>query len=98
MSQEKIQHNNILLAIAGFALVVIIVALIGFFALGRDSTEIPFGGRSFFLKDVPAADRRAEVGFAIDERTVLGEALPALGGRPRGRRRGTRRRRLLLRG
>ena len=28
MSQEKIQHNNILLAIAGFALVVIIVALI----------------------------------------------------------------------
>ena len=36
MSQEKIQHNNILLAIAGFALVVIIVALIGFFALGRD--------------------------------------------------------------
>jgi exodeoxyribonuclease V beta subunit len=47
------------------------------------NTEIPFGGRSFFLKDVPAADRRAEVGFAIDERTVLGEALPALGGRPR---------------
>ena len=34
--QEKTQHNNILLAIAGFALVVIIVALIGFFALGRD--------------------------------------------------------------
>ena len=32
----KSQHNNILFAILGFALVVIIVALIGFFALGRD--------------------------------------------------------------
>ena len=32
----KSQHNNILLAILGFAVVVIIVALIGFFALGRD--------------------------------------------------------------
>lgn len=32
----KTQHNNILLAIVGFATVVIIVALIGFFALGRD--------------------------------------------------------------
>ncbi len=37
MSEKaKIQHNNILLAILGFAAVVIIVALIGFFALGRD--------------------------------------------------------------
>jgi HlyD family secretion protein len=32
----KTQHNNILLAIVGFAAVVIIVALIGFFTLGRD--------------------------------------------------------------
>lgn len=32
----KIQHNNILLAIIGFAAVVVLVALIGFFALGRD--------------------------------------------------------------
>ena len=32
----KTQHNNILLAIVGFAVVVIIVALIGFFTLGRD--------------------------------------------------------------
>ena len=36
MSQEKMQHTNILLAILGFVAVVIIVALIGFFALGRD--------------------------------------------------------------
>ena len=36
----KTQHNNILLAILGFAAVVIIVALIGFFALGRDSELI----------------------------------------------------------
>ena len=35
-NQSKQQHNNILLAIIGFAAVVIIVALIGFFALGRD--------------------------------------------------------------
>ena len=34
--QARVQHNNILLAILGFALVVVIVALIGFFALGRD--------------------------------------------------------------
>ena len=32
----KTQHNNILLAIVGFAAAVAIVALIGFFALGRD--------------------------------------------------------------
>ena len=34
--QAKQQHNNILLAIAGFVTVVIIVGLIGFFALGRE--------------------------------------------------------------
>ena len=32
----KSQHNNILLAVGGFVAVVIIVALIGFFALDRD--------------------------------------------------------------
>ena len=32
----KTQHNNILLAIFGFVAVIIIVALIGFFTLGRD--------------------------------------------------------------
>ena len=36
----KTQHNNILLAILGFAAVVIIVALIGFFTLGRDPEVI----------------------------------------------------------
>lgn len=35
-NQAKSQHKNILLAIAGFASVVIIVALIGFLALGRE--------------------------------------------------------------
>ena len=34
--QAKKQHNNILLAILGFAIVVVIVALIGFLALDRD--------------------------------------------------------------
>lgn len=36
----KTQHNNILLAIAGFTLVVIVVALIGYFALGREAEVI----------------------------------------------------------
>ncbi|MBR1687727.1 MAG: biotin/lipoyl-binding protein [Prevotella sp.] len=36
----KSQHNNILLAIIGFAAVVAIVALIGFFALGRNPEVI----------------------------------------------------------
>ena len=35
-SQAKKQHNNILLAILGFVIVVVIVALIGFLALDRD--------------------------------------------------------------
>ena len=35
-NQAKEQHKNILFAILGFVVVVIIVALIGFFALGRD--------------------------------------------------------------
>lgn len=35
-NQAKEQHRNILFAILGFSVVVIIVALIGFFALGRD--------------------------------------------------------------
>ena len=36
----KSQHNNILLAVAGFIGVVIIVALIGFLALDRDPNVI----------------------------------------------------------
>ena len=40
MSAAKKQHDNILLAIVGFVAVVIIVALIGFFALGRDPEVI----------------------------------------------------------
>ena len=32
----KSQHNNILLAVAGFAAVVVVVAAIGFLALGRE--------------------------------------------------------------
>lgn len=38
--KAKEQHNNILLAVAGFAAVVAIVALIGFLALGRDPEVI----------------------------------------------------------
>ena len=36
----KSQHHNILLAIAGFVAVVIIVAVIGFFAFDRDPDVI----------------------------------------------------------
>lgn len=38
--KAKQQHNNILLAVAGFSAVVVIVALIGFIALGRDPEVI----------------------------------------------------------
>ena len=38
--KAKQQHNNILLAVAGFSAVVVIVALIGFLALGRDTDVI----------------------------------------------------------
>lgn len=38
--KAKQQHNNILLAVAGFSAVVVIVALIGFLALGRDPEVI----------------------------------------------------------
>ena len=40
MSQATNQHSNILLAILGFIAVVIIVAAIGFFTLGRDPEVI----------------------------------------------------------
>ena len=40
MSAAKKQHDNILLAIVGIVAVVIIVALLGFFALGRDPEVI----------------------------------------------------------
>ena len=36
----KSQHNNILLAILGFASVVILVAVIGYFTLGKDEDII----------------------------------------------------------
>ncbi len=38
--KAKEQHNNILLAVAGFSIVVVIVALSGFLALGRDPEVI----------------------------------------------------------
>ena len=38
--KAKQQHNNILLAVAGFVIVVAIVALIGFLALGRNPEVI----------------------------------------------------------
>lgn len=40
MSQAKLQHNNIMLAIVGFAAVVVIVAVIGFVTLGREPDTI----------------------------------------------------------
>lgn len=39
MSEQK-QHNNILLAILGFTMVVIVVAIIGFFTLGNNDNDI----------------------------------------------------------
>lgn len=36
----KSQHNNILLAVLGFTLVVVVVGLIGFFTLGKQDETI----------------------------------------------------------
>ena len=36
----KSQHNNILLAVMGFTLVVVVVGLIGFFTLGKQDETI----------------------------------------------------------
>ena len=48
------------------------------------NAEVRFeDGASFFLKDVPAADRRAEVEFVVDEKAIFGPDLPPLAGRAR---------------
>ena len=49
------------------------------------NTRIEIGGRNFFLKDVPFADRLAEVEFVMDEASALGSDAPAVtaGGVPR---------------
>ena len=48
------------------------------------NAEIRFeDGSSFLLRDVPAADRHAEVEFAVDQAAVFGADLPPLGGRRR---------------
>lgn len=47
------------------------------------NTALTIDGRTFYLKDIPSADRRAEVEFVLDEKTVLGADLPPLGGRSR---------------
>ena len=44
------------------------------------NTPIDFDGRAILLKDIPFGDRRAEVEFVIDERSVLGADTPYLGG------------------
>ena len=48
------------------------------------NAEIRFpNGASFFLRDIPHADRRAEVKFCIDEKSVYGDELPMLDNRER---------------
>ena len=48
------------------------------------NAEIRFtDGKSFFLKDIPHADRRAEVKFVVDQRSVYGDDLPLLDHRER---------------
>ena len=46
------------------------------------NTRIEIGGKSFFLKDIPASDRRAEIEFVVDEHAIPGleaAAVPADG-------------------
>ena len=47
------------------------------------NTCIEIGGRKLFLKDVPFADRLAEVEFVMDEASVFGADAPRLGGQAR---------------
>ena len=44
------------------------------------NTCIEIGGRKFVLKDIPFADRLAEVEFVMDEASALGADTPRLGG------------------
>ena len=44
------------------------------------NTPIGIGGRKIVLKDIPFADRLAEVEFVMDEASVLGADTPRLGG------------------
>ena len=47
------------------------------------NTPIRVGNETFFLRDIAAEDRRAEMEFVINEKTMLGERLPLLGGHER---------------
>ena len=69
----KSQHNNILLAVAGFIAVVIIVAIIGFLALDRDPDIIQAGirrvvyGENYRLTDGIDLLRRAGIEVILME-------------------------------
>ena len=47
------------------------------------NTSIAVGEKTFVLKDVDAGNRRAEMEFVIDEKSLLGNALPKLAGHDR---------------
>ena len=47
------------------------------------NTPIRVGDETFLLRDITAENRRAEMEFVIDEKSLLGERLPMLGGRER---------------
>jgi exodeoxyribonuclease V beta subunit len=47
------------------------------------NTPINIGMKTFFLKDVPLENRKAEIEFVIDEKLLFGEQLPLLGERER---------------
>ena len=47
------------------------------------NTPITVGAKTFVLKDIDAGNRRAEMEFVIDEKSLLGDALPKLAGHER---------------
>ena len=47
------------------------------------NTPIKIGDVAFRLKDVGTLDRRAEMEFVIDEKSIFGDSLPKLGGHER---------------
>ena len=71
----KSQHNNILLAVMGFTLVVVVVGLIGFFTLGKQDETIQGEVELSIVTD----EGEASAVFTFDDETQRIKVLPTSG-------------------
>ena len=76
-NQTKSQHKNILLAIAGFVAVIIIVALIGFLALGREPDVKQGQVAAKPANPTPACDAYTFAGWHTAELATLNTEKPS---------------------